>query len=224
MTAEKEKKVWRTTADGINVYCAYDKILDIDKVVENPRNPNTHPEKQVELLAKIIAEGWRRPITISKRSGYVVAGAGRLRAARELNLVEVPVEYQDYASEAVELAALLADNQISTYAELSKPMLKDILNDIVTGELKSLDLTGFFEEDIERLMTEIHQDETVEIENGGSDGARSGVSIEHLAFGKYRIEITDEECQGLGELLEAYLAKNSLTYGFVRFLLEGKSC
>ena len=37
------------------VYCAYDEMVAIEKVIGNPRNPNRHPEKQVELLAKLIS-------------------------------------------------------------------------------------------------------------------------------------------------------------------------
>jgi hypothetical protein len=51
----------------------------VESVVGNPRNPNVHPERQIELLAKIIsAQGWRAPITVSTRSGFVVRGHGRL--------------------------------------------------------------------------------------------------------------------------------------------------
>lgn len=72
----------RATIGEVPVYCAYDEIVDIAKVVPNPKNPNQHPKKQVELLAQIIrGTGWRNAITISNRSGFVVKGHGRLAAA-----------------------------------------------------------------------------------------------------------------------------------------------
>lgn len=62
-------------------------MVDIEKLVGNPRNPNKHPQNQIELLAKIIkAQGWRNPIVVSRRSGFVVKGHGRLEAARLLGL------------------------------------------------------------------------------------------------------------------------------------------
>lgn len=55
-------------ADNIMIHCAYTDLVDITSVVPNPRNPNHHSDKQVELLAKVIkAQGWRAPITVSNR-------------------------------------------------------------------------------------------------------------------------------------------------------------
>lgn len=68
--------------EDIPVFCSFDELLETEKVVGNPRNPNEHPKEQVEMLAKIIkATGWRNNITISRRSGFVVKGHGRLAAA-----------------------------------------------------------------------------------------------------------------------------------------------
>ena len=62
-------------------------MVDIEKLVGNPRNPNKHPRNQIELPDKIIkAQGWRNPIVVSKRSGFVVKGHGRLAATRLLGL------------------------------------------------------------------------------------------------------------------------------------------
>ena len=63
----------KATADGVAVYCAHDKIVDTDSLVGNPRNPNKHPKEQITALAKIIKrQGWRHPIVVSNRSGFVV--------------------------------------------------------------------------------------------------------------------------------------------------------
>ena len=75
----------KATADGVAVYCAHDKIVDTDSLVGNPRNPNKHPKEQITALAKIIkCQGWRHPIVVSNRSGFVVKGHGRLLAAKEI--------------------------------------------------------------------------------------------------------------------------------------------
>ena len=74
---------YKAVADHIPVYCAHDKIVDIKELTPNPKNPNTHPDSQIELLADIIEQvGWRAPITVSTASGYVVKGHGRLMAAK----------------------------------------------------------------------------------------------------------------------------------------------
>jgi ParB-like chromosome segregation protein Spo0J len=119
---------YKAVADTVPVFCAHDKIVDIKKLIPNPRNPNTHPEDQIALLAQIIRQtGWRAPITVSTASGYVVKGRGRLLAAKSLGLKRVPVDYQNYASEAEEYADPLADNRIAELAEIDRQQLADHL-------------------------------------------------------------------------------------------------
>jgi DNA modification methylase len=135
------------------VFCAHDELVSIERVTGNPRNPNTHPTSQIELLAKIIsAQGWRAPITVSTRSGFVVRGHGRLEAARVLKLEQVPVDWQDYASEADEWADMIADNRLAELAEIDTSTLKDLLQDLDTGEF-DMDLTGFEHSELELLFT-----------------------------------------------------------------------
>jgi hypothetical protein len=88
-------------------------------LVPNPKNPNHHPPEQIERLASIIEfQGWRRPITVSKRSGFVIVGHGRLAAAMLRGWPSVPVTYQEYENEAQEYADLVADNAIDDWATL----------------------------------------------------------------------------------------------------------
>lgn len=82
MTDYKTTAEPRATIGDIPVFCTFDELLETERVIGNPRNPNTHSKEQVELLAKIIkATGWRNNITISRQSGFVVKGHGRLAAA-----------------------------------------------------------------------------------------------------------------------------------------------
>lgn len=137
---------------GIQIYCAFDEIADIDSLIPNPRNPNQHPQKQKELLAKIIkAQGWRAPITVSNRSGFVVRGHGRLLAAQFLGVDQVPVDRQDYATEAEEWADLVADNKIAELAEIDEALLKELISDIKEGDL-DLELTGFTLDEVTELL------------------------------------------------------------------------
>ncbi len=126
-------------------------MVDIDTIVPNPRNPNHHPDRQLELLAKIIrTQGWRNPIVISKRSGFVTKGHGRLAAAKLLGLTHVPVDFQEYDNEASEWADMVADNRIAELAEADDDALRDIINDL-NGKI-DLDLTGFADTDLEQLL------------------------------------------------------------------------
>ena len=115
-------------ASGIAVHCAHDELVDVVNLIPNPRNPNKHGDKQVAMLAKIIRhQGWRAPIVVSNRSGFVVAGHGRLEAARLLNVQIVTVNRQDFATEADEWAHLIADNRIAELAETSGDTLAVLL-------------------------------------------------------------------------------------------------
>lgn len=136
-----------------------EKLHDISKVIENPKNPNKHSDSQIAMLSKIIEfQGWRIPIVVSNRSGFIVRGHGRLMSARKLGLEKVPVSFQDYESEAQEWADLIADNRIAELAEMDRSELKDIIEQLDTGEI-DLDLTGFDQESLEDLMSEFFEPE-----------------------------------------------------------------
>lgn len=159
--SKAEPKAW---ADGVPVYCAHDAIVDVAALIPNPKNPNRHPDSQIQMLGRIIrSTGWRQPITVSKRSGFIVKGHGRLAAAMLEGLKQAPVDYQNYASEAEEYADLVADNRIAELAEIDQRMLADIFADIDTGEIP-LEMTGFTEDEVEGLLTAmdeaLHTDET----------------------------------------------------------------
>ena len=142
--------------DGIPVYCRYDDAVDIDRITGHPRNPNKHGDEQIALLAKIIkTSGWRNPICVSNRSGFVIKGHCRLMAARALKVDKVPVEYQHYATDAEEYSDLIADNRIAELAERDMSIIKDLLEELDTGA-NDMDLTGYAEAEIERLMTQFH--------------------------------------------------------------------
>jgi hypothetical protein len=138
------------------IECAHDAQVDTVSLVPNPRNPNKHPARQIELLAKIIKHtGWRNPIVVSNRSGFIVKGHARLEAAKLLGETQVPVDYQDYPNEAMEWADMVADNRIAELAEPSLPELKDILQELDTGAF-DMDLTGFDSKALEELMTQFN--------------------------------------------------------------------
>ena len=133
----------------IKIFCSHKKLISTDQLKPNPANPNIHSDQQIEKLAKIIqAHGWRHPITISNRSGLIVSGHCRFYAAQRLGIKQVPVDYQDFSSDAEEKAVLIADNKIQELAEIDSQKMDDIL-----AELKAVDypleLTAIDAEDLE---------------------------------------------------------------------------
>ena len=139
------------TADGVPVFCAYDAIVPLEELRPNPGNPNHHGTDQIKRLASVIwATGWRNAITVSRQSGMIVKGHGRMEAAQLAGMSEAPVEYQDYDSEAEEWADLIADNRLAELSTLNTGELLEMVNEIDTGVVP-LEMTGYTQEDIEAI-------------------------------------------------------------------------
>ena len=143
---------------GIAAHCSFDRAVDLVELVEHPSNPNKHSDKQIALLAKIIRnQGWRNPIVVSNRSGFIISGHGRLAAAKLLNVENVPVDYQDFASEAEEHAHLIADNRIAELAEIDGNELAGLLRQL-DGQI-DLELTGFDQVSLDDLLASTTSDQ-----------------------------------------------------------------
>lgn len=95
-------------------------LVDTSKLVLNPKNMNSHSKEQIARLEKLIEfQGFRNPIIVSNRTGFVVAGHGRIEAARNMGMALVPVMYQDFDNEAQEYAYMVSDNAIASWSELN---------------------------------------------------------------------------------------------------------
>lgn len=133
------------------IHCAYDEQVALAFIKPHPRNPNDHPASQIRLLAKVITDtGWRAPITVSKRSGCVTRGHGRLLAAQHAGFDHAPVDYQDYASDAEELADLIADNKLAELSTLSADAVSSILQ-----ELDDPNLAGYQQNEVDLLLRSV---------------------------------------------------------------------
>lgn len=136
------------------VNCAYDKMVKLEDLSPHPANPNDHPAHQIEIFAEVlIYQGWRRPITVSNRSGFMTRGHGALEAAKYLNLKTAPVDFQDYLSEEQELADIVADNQLSRQSVYNQQKLQEILVNLDSG-LLDMKVTGFSSQQLEKMFEE----------------------------------------------------------------------
>lgn len=141
-------------------------IVDIDKLVPNPKNNNIHSEEQIERLAKLIKHhGFRNPLVVSNRSGFVLAGHGRIEAAKLAGLSELPVIYQDFENEAQEYTYLTSDNEIARWAELDMDSLKENLEELDLDDDFDMDLLGLkeFEVEVEQLDPQSDEDSVPEL-------------------------------------------------------------
>lgn len=125
-----------------NIKCSHSRIVKLGELKAHPKNRNKHSDKQIEVLAKIIAKtGQRSPIVVSNQSNYIVKGHGRFAAIQLLGWDECAVDFQDYKNELEELEDRIADNEIARYAEFQQEEALEDLKEL------GLDLDEFdFEE------------------------------------------------------------------------------
>jgi hypothetical protein len=119
------------------------------------RNARTHSDAQVAQIAAAIREfGWTNPILVDGENG-VIAGHGRLLAARKLGLGEVPVIELANLSAAQKRAYVLADNKLALNAGWDEEMLAAEVADL-TALGTDLNLAGFAAGEIDKLL-DLHQ-------------------------------------------------------------------
>jgi len=122
----------------------------VERLIPYARNARTHDEAQVAQIAASIREwGWTTPILVDP-NGMIIAGHGRVLAARKLGLVDVPVMVAGNWSEAQKRAYVLADNKIALNAGWDDALLGLELTDL-SGMGVDLDLVGFTEREFAAL-------------------------------------------------------------------------
>jgi DNA modification methylase len=116
------------------------------------RNPRTHSEDQVaQLAASMVEFGFTNPILVDETNG-ILAGHGRLMAARQLGLAEVPVVRLEHLSEPQKRAYIIADNQLAATAGWNDELLAEEVG-WLRDERFDLDLLGFDATELERLLS-----------------------------------------------------------------------
>ena len=124
-----------------------------ESLTPDPRNARTHPKRQIEqIVASIRAFGFTNPI-LADPEGNLIAGHGRLRAAKEMGLAEVPVIELAGLSEPQKKALRLVDNKIALNAGWDVEILKLELADLSLPEIDiDLALTGFSPGEIDVVL------------------------------------------------------------------------
>jgi hypothetical protein len=145
-------------------------IWAIERLVPYAKNARTHsPEQVAQIAASIVEFGFNAPILVSSDSG-IIAGHGRLLAARKLGLAEVPVVVLDHLSETQRRAYIIADNKLALNAGWDEKLLARELRDLADGGL-DLALVGFSDDELEAICR-IPTDENDEISRRKSQMSR----------------------------------------------------
>src|SRR5258705_353565 len=123
----------------------------IDKLIPYARNPRTHSDAQIAQIAASITEfGFNNPILVDSKAG-IIAGHGRLLAARKVQLAEVPVIVLDHLTEAEKRAYIIADNQLALNAGWDELVLAAELIALQQEDF-DVSLLGFEDEELARLL------------------------------------------------------------------------
>jgi len=122
----------------------------LDRLIPYARNARIHSEAQIAQIAASIKEwGWTNPILVDEGSN-IIAGHGRVLAARQLGLADAPVMVARGWSKAQKQAYILADNKLALNAGWDDALLRVELADLREMGF-DLALTGFGEDELARL-------------------------------------------------------------------------
>ncbi len=132
------------------------RMVAIDALIPYARNARTHSDTQVaQIAASIVEYGWTNPVLTDGDKG-VIAGHGRLMAARKLGVKEVPVIELAHLTPEQKKAYILADNRIAENAGWDQELLK-----LELAELQSMDydlsLIGFSQEELDGFFDDVEE-------------------------------------------------------------------
>ncbi|WP_151409654.1 site-specific DNA-methyltransferase [Anaerococcus sp. Marseille-P9784] len=127
------------------------KLVDIEKLVPYVNNARTHSADQINKLRSSIREfGFINPVIIDKDYG-VIAGHGRIMAAKEEGIKEVPCVFADHLNEAQKKAYILADNRMALDAGWDEELLRVEIESLEDYGF-NVELTGFSTEELSSLF------------------------------------------------------------------------
>ena len=192
-------------------------LWNLERLQPYEKNAREHSEKQIaQIAASIVEFGFLNPILVDSNDG-IVAGHGRLSAAKELALDEVPVVVLDHLTESQKKAYILVDNKLAENATWNEALLQE---EIVALNLQDFDISvlGWDEDEIREIM-EFDADETNNDDD--SEGTR-GLGEPIVS---YNIIFDDEQQQQkwfdfLKDLKELYPDESTIAEKIIQFIEE----
>ena len=129
------------------------RLLPVDELIPYVNNARTHSPEQINKLRASLREfGFINPVIIDKDKN-IIAGHGRVMAAREEGIKEVPCVLVDYLTEAQKKAYILADNRMALDAGWDEEMLRVEIESLQGADF-DVSLTGFSDDEIAHIFDE----------------------------------------------------------------------
>ena len=148
-------------------------MMAVAELVPYARNSRTHDDAQVAQISASIREfGFTNPVLIDTQGG-IIAGHGRVLAARKLKMEQVPCIMLDHLTDTQRRAYVIADNKLALNSSWDKELLQLELADL-NDEGFDLDLTGFTPEEI--LALDMGEDEDPEDVPAGDAAPKGNLS------------------------------------------------
>ena len=141
--------------------------IPISQLFCSPTNPRRNDAAIPHVAASLRRFGWQQPI-VARRSGEVIAGNTRLKAAQELGMTEVPVWWFD-GDDLAAVAFSIADNRTHEFAEWNDAELAKLLAQLQKED--SLDGVGYSDEDLDALVQQLRDQEQADkdLDDDGAD-------------------------------------------------------
>lgn len=137
----------------------------IGALIPFARNSRTHSDEQVAQIAASIREfGWTNPILVDGDNG-IIAGHGRLAAARKLGIAEVPVVVLDHLTDAQKRALVIADNKLALNAGWDFELLENEVRGLDDDGF-DLALLGFDDAELIKMLSEVEPGELPVLADG----------------------------------------------------------
>jgi DNA modification methylase len=126
----------------------------IEALIPYINNSRKHSDEQVAQIAASIKEfGWTNPILVDGTNG-IIAGHGRLLAARKLGMDKVPTIELAHLSDTQKKALIIADNKLALNADWDTELLQIELNELISDDF-ALDILGFDKDELDALLNVI---------------------------------------------------------------------
>ena len=176
-------------------------LVPIEKLVPYVNNARTHSPEQINKLRSSLREfGFINPVIIDRDYG-VIAGHGRILAAKEEGIKEIPCVFADHLTEAQKKAYIIADNRMAMDAGWDEELLR-VEIEALQAEAFDLSLTGFDEKELADLFQE---DSEVEDDDFDVDGELKEPAVTQMGdvwtLGRHRLVCGDSTKEETYEVL-----------------------
>jgi len=130
------------------------KVVSTDSLIPYAMNSRTHSDKQVDQIAASIKEfGFLNPVIVDGENG-IIAGHGRVMAAKKLGMAELPVVEAKHLTEAQKKAYVIADNRLALNSGWDDELLKTEINNLHTDDF-DVELLGFDAQELAIMFDDV---------------------------------------------------------------------